>query len=114
MANNNRIVLIDALRGLALAGILLLHHIEHFDFYQKPIYNIPWLIRIDRWVWDNLFLLVSGKAFALFSLLFGLSYWIIHENRVAKGETYFLRHFWRMFILIVLGIFHLVFLGEIF
>ncbi|KZS38188.1 hypothetical protein AWE51_19310 [Aquimarina aggregata] len=114
MANNNRIVLIDALRGLALAGILLLHHIEHFDFYQKPVYNIPWLIRIDRWVWDNLFLLVSGKAFALFSLLFGLSYWIIHENRVAKGEMYFLRHFWRMFILIILGIFHLVFFrGDI-
>ncbi len=114
MAKKERIALIDALRGLAISGILLLHHIEHFDFYQRPKYTLDWLITIDQWVWDKLFLLVSGKAFALFSLLFGVSFWIIHENRKARGESYVLRHFWRMFLLLLIGAFHIVFFrGDI-
>ncbi|MDZ5648346.1 hypothetical protein [Nitrospirillum sp. BR 11828] len=30
--SNNRITVIDALRGTALVGLFLLHTIEHFDF----------------------------------------------------------------------------------
>lgn len=109
-----RIVLIDALRGLAIAGILIIHHIEHFDFYKKPDYILDWLVKTDQWVWDKVFMLVSGKAFALFSLLFGISFWIIHENRKAKGESYLLRHFWRMFLLLLIGAIHIVFFrGDI-
>jgi len=110
----NRIELIDALRGIALAGILLLHHIEHFDFYKKPDYKMSWLVSIDQWVWNEMFLLVSGKAFALFSLLFGFSYWIMYENRKLRGETYFLRHIWRMVLLVFFGALHLIFFrGDI-
>lgn len=114
MSKKPRIKLIDALRGLAISGILLLHHIEHFDFYLKPDYKLEWLLKIDKWVWDNLFMMVSGKAFALFSLLFGISFWIIHENRAERNEKYFLRHFWRMFTLALIGGLHLVFFrGDI-
>lgn len=109
-----RIVMIDALRGLALAGILLLHHIEHFDFYTKPFFRPDWLIPIDKWVWDHLFLFFSGKAFALFSLLFGFSYWIIYENATNRGEKYFLRHCWRMALLFSFGCLHVIFFrGDI-
>ena len=109
-----RIVLIDVLRGLAISGILLIHHIEHFDFYKRPDYKLDWLVKTDQWVWDKVFMLVSGKAFALFSLLFGISFWIIHENRKARGETYILRHFWRMFLLLLIGAFHVIFFrGDI-
>ncbi|WP_109830390.1 DUF418 domain-containing protein [Reichenbachiella versicolor] len=114
MLGKPRILLIDALRGIAIAGILLLHHIEHFDFYLKPDYELDWLVKTDKWVWNNLFKLVSGKAFALFSLLFGVSFWIIHENCASRGEKYFLRHLWRMLLLAIIGCFHVVFFrGDI-
>lgn len=114
MSNNQRILLVDALRGLAITGILLLHHIEHFDFYQKPDYDLKWLVNMDKWIWKNLFKLVAGKAFALFSLLFGVSFWIINENRNRRGEGYFYRHFWRMLGLVAMGILHLFyFRGDI-
>ncbi|TYA71368.1 DUF418 domain-containing protein [Seonamhaeicola marinus] len=109
--NKNRIVLIDALRGIALAGILLLHHIEHFGIYLKPTYTIPWLKTLDKWVWDTLFLLFSGKSFALFSLLFGLSYWILYSNRKAAGDRYFFRHIWRMVLLLGFALIHMIFQG---
>ena len=98
--------MIDALRGVALAGILLLHHIEHFAFYKKPMLELPWLIPIDKWVWQHMFLFFSGKAFALFSVLFGFSYWIIYQNAKQKGEAYLLRHLWRMLLLAGFGFIH--------
>ena len=114
MSIKTRIKLLDSLRGIAISGILLLHHIEHFDFYLKPQYDIKWLLKMDKWVWDNLFDIVSGKAFALFSLLFGISFWILNENRAERNQEYFFRHFWRMILLIFIGAFHLIFFrGDI-
>lgn len=112
--NKPRIAMIDALRGFALAGILLLHHIQHFNFYSKPLFNPEWLIPIDTWLWDALFVLIADKAFALFCLLFGFSYWIIYENAKKRGDDYFLRHCWRMALLVGFGCLHLLFFaGDI-
>lgn len=35
-ANSSRLDVIDALRGFAIVSIMLLHNIEHFDFYFSP------------------------------------------------------------------------------
>lgn len=114
MPTKPRIQLIDFLRGIAISGILLIHHIEHFNFYLKPSYKTKWLVYTDKWVWNNLFDIVSGKAFALFSLLFGVSFWIINENRKERGQPYFYVHFWRMFLLALIGGVHLLFFnGDI-
>lgn len=114
MPTKPRIQLIDALRGIAIIGILLLHHIEHFDFFSKPNYNYKWLLRADAWIWNNLSNIISGKAFAMFSLLFGISFWIINENRLEKGQKYFVRHIWRMIILALIGCLHIIFFkGDI-
>lgn len=109
MGTKKRIQLIDTLRGVAITGILLIHHIEHFDLYLKPNFTNPTMLKIDSWVWDNIFFLIAGKAFALFSLLFGVSFWILHENRKEKGKSYFGRHLWRMLLLIFFGVLHLIF-----
>ena len=111
---NPRIYMIDALRGFALAAILLHHHIQHFNFMNKPIFTPDWLLPIDQWLFDASYLFFSGKAFALFSLLFGFSYWIIYENARKRGESYLFRHFWRMALLIGFGLLHMLFFyGDI-
>jgi len=111
---NNRIEMIDALRGFALAGILLLHHIQHFNFRAKPDFTPDWLMPFDTWLTSSITFFIGGKAFALFSLLFGLSYWIIFDNANKRGESYFFRHFWRMTLLAGFGLLHLlIFAGDI-
>lgn len=37
------VLMIDALRGFALASIVLLHQIEHFNFFAKTVYSPQWL-----------------------------------------------------------------------
>ncbi len=111
---NNRIVMIDALRGFALAGIFLLHHIQHFNFFVKPEFTPSWLLPIDVWVKNTMYFFIADKAFAIFSLLFGVSYWIIYENAIKRREQYLFRHFWRMTLLIGFGLLHIVFFsGDI-
>ena len=39
-----RILAIDALRGFAVMGIILLHNIEHFNFYSFPETTSPVLV----------------------------------------------------------------------
>ncbi len=111
---NNRIVMIDALRGVALAGIFLLHHIQHFNFFVQPEFTPHWLVPIDLWVKETMYFFIADKAFAIFSLLFGVSYWIIYENAIKRGEQYLFRHFWRMMLLIGFGFLHVIFFsGDI-
>ena len=43
VAPNSRIDSIDALRGSALLGILLVHSVEHWDFYHPPEHTPDWL-----------------------------------------------------------------------
>lgn len=57
-----RLHVVDALRGFAIVSIMLLHNIEHFDFYYLPT-NLPeWMIVLDKWIWDGLFFLFGRDA----------------------------------------------------
>lgn len=60
-----RILAIDALRGFAVMGIILLHNIEHFNFYSFPETTSPVLGALDKSLWDMLFFMFSGKAYAI-------------------------------------------------
>lgn len=71
-----RILAIDALRGFAVMGIILLHNIEHFNFYSFPETTSPVLGALDKSLWDMLFFMFSGKAYAIFALLFGFTFYL--------------------------------------
>ena len=64
-----RIDVADVLRGLAVMGIIVLHAIEHFNFYSYPDTSTQsaWLNFSDRAIWDGLFLMFGGKAYAVFA-----------------------------------------------
>ena len=75
-----RINSIDALRGFALIGIMLLHCMERFDLTLAPVVESPFWQAIDTAVYDSLYFLFSGKSYAMFSLLFGLSFFMQKES----------------------------------
>ena len=43
LRSKERILAIDALRGFAVMGIILLHNIEHFNYYSFPKTDSPLL-----------------------------------------------------------------------
>ena len=82
-----RIEVVDALRGFAVMAIILLHNIEHFNLYNFPEATTDFMKALDKGVWDTLFFLFSGKAYAIFALLFGFSFFIQFDNQARKGRT---------------------------
>jgi len=100
-----RIEEIDALRGFALFGILMTHMFEgYLASFTPPQYtgfNI--LFSIDNFtqvVIQNLFV---GKFYAIFSLLFGLSFYLILDR---KRDSSSLRFIWRLVLLLLIGCVH--------
>ncbi|MDD3078325.1 MAG: DUF418 domain-containing protein [Paludibacter sp.] len=103
MKEITRLHVVDALRGFAIVSIMLLHNIEHFDFYFFPE-NLPdWLKTIDAGIWKTMFFLFGGKSYAIFALLFGLTFYIQHERQAAKGKDFRFRFAWRLLLLFVFG-----------
>ena len=104
---NTRIDVADALRGIAVAGIILYHSVEHFNiFTQEPIVH-P--LASDQTVADVLAWLLSGKMYGIFAMLFGLSFFIMNDNQQQKGKDFSLRFAWRMFLLFLFGVINVTF-----
>jgi uncharacterized protein len=102
--NESRLHVVDALRGFAIVSIMLLHNIEHFDFYYTPS-NLPaWIVPIDKGIWDTLFFVFGGKSYAIFALLFGLTFFIQSDNQAKKGKDFRGRFAWRLVLLLGFGI----------
>ena len=86
---NARIDVADVLRGLAVMGIIILHSIEHFNFYSFPD-TVPceWMKFTDKAIWNGLFFVFSNKAYAVFALLFGFSFYIQDNNQQRRGKDF--------------------------
>lgn len=109
-----RIDVVDALRGFAVMAIMLLHNIEHFNFYSFPEATSDFIKTLDQGIWDTLFFLFGGKAYAIFALLFGLSFYIQMHNQEMKGKDFRLRFMWRLVLLFCIGCVNAAFFpGEI-
>ena len=104
---NTRIDVADALRGIAVAGIILYHSVEHFDiFTQDPIAHT---LACDQTVGDVLAWLLSGKMYGIFAMLFGLSFFIMNDNQQQKGCSFSGRFAWRMCLLFIFGLVNVAF-----
>lgn len=104
-----RVEVVDALRGFAIMSIMLLHNIEHFDYYYFPEFLPEWMKILDKIIWETLFFLFGGKSYAIFALLFGFSFYIQNDNQEKKGNDFRLRFLWRLLLLLGFGIFNTVF-----
>lgn len=103
-SNGYRLQVVDALRGFAIVSIMLLHNIEHFDFYYSPSELPVWMQALDKGIWDTLLFLFGGKSYAIFALLFGLTFFIQSNNQEKKGKDFRGRFAWRLLLLLGFGI----------
>ena len=96
-----RIEVVDALRGFAVLAIILVHNLEHFIFpvYPDPANQPEWLNILDEGVFSVTFSLFAGKAYAIFSLLFGFTFYIQYTNQLRKGKDFGYRFLWRLLLL---------------
>ena len=111
-----RIEIVDALRGFSLAGIVIVHFVENFIGSAVPqnvlegLHVGPMDYVVDAFI--GLFL--RGKFFALFSFLFGLSFFIQMDNAQQQGKSFGVRFLWRLVILLIIGgIHHMFYRGDI-
>lgn len=104
--NSERILVVDVIRGFALLGLFLVHAIEYYELYWVNPQPHP-----IRTVVTALF---SGKAYSIFALMFGLSFYMLLEGR-GQGRNFTPGRFaWRMVLLIGFGYFHsLMYPGDI-
>jgi uncharacterized protein len=99
LTNNNRIEIADVLRGFAVMGITLIHFIERFSLNSFPEETCNVLIFTDKVIWDSLFFAFSGKAYCIFALLFGFSFFIQDNSQKEKGKDFRGRFAWRLVLL---------------
>ena len=94
-----RIEAVDALRGFAVMAILLVHNLEHFIFPVYPADSPGWLNTLDQGVFNVVFTLFAGKAYAIFALLFGFTFYIQSHNLKRRGGDFGCRFLWRLVLL---------------
>jgi len=113
MNGQNRIDVLDGLRGFSLLGILLANLlIFQYGFWGKDYIDYFELSLIDKWVYSLIKIAVEGSFMPIFAFLFGYSLMMMRNKLKADQLRVKWYLFRRFFVLGVLGILHSIFLWE--
>lgn len=108
-ATDERIQVIDSLRGFALIGIVIAHTAgQYIAGPTPPGYTITFG-PLDEFVSNIGIYLTFGKFFTIFSFLFGLSFAIQMDSAAKQGRPFVARTLWRLVILFGIGFTHSLF-----
>ena len=117
MKASERIHAIDALRGVALLGILAMN-IVFFAWptggYENPVWSGGDSM-INRSAWLLNTFVFSGKMMSLFSMLFGAGLVLMSDRAAARGASNLGTYYRRIFWLLCIGLVHayLIWAGDI-
>lgn len=106
VSEDKRVKLIDALRGIALLGILLMN-IPTFsmpDYFSETFRSNP--KSFNFWLNAVITVLFEGKMRALFSMLFGAGVLLFVMKKEQTGKAVHGLFYRRMFWLVVFGLMH--------
>ena len=109
VAAAERIDVLDVLRGWALLGILLMN----IEAFAGPLMTAmtgldPALAGADRIVDAAIYILVQGKFYLLFSLLFGMGFAVMMARAEAAGRQFAAPYLRRTIALLAIGVVHLI------
>lgn len=110
IASDERLVIMDIIRGFALFGILLVNMPALIspgilrDFYMVP----PHYSGIDGFLRLGLDLFVQGKFYPIFSFLFGWGFYLFMRRAEAKGLGVYFLFTRRLVLLLALGLIHMI------
>ena len=105
MVPKKRYLVLDALRGFALLGIILANFPEFSLWtFADPASHTP----LDRVVRSFQYFFIDGKFYTLFSILFGIGFSIQLANAGQRTGKFYRR----MTVLFVIGLLHLLFLWS--
>ncbi len=115
--SQSRIATLDAVRGVAVLGILLMNIVGFGmpDYAYIDPHYFGGATGANWWAWAIGFVLFDGKMRGLFTMLFGASAILIATRAVEGGESAARVHYARMFWLFVFGMVHawLIWSGDI-
>ncbi len=108
-----RIDMLDALRGFALFGILLMN----LEAFTGPITQAmtginAQLVGANRWADAFIYIFVQGKFWTLFSTLFGVGFAVMAERLQARGADFLSMYLRRLLALLVFGLLHALLIWE--
>jgi uncharacterized protein len=115
---DDRIRLIDALRGLSLGGIAIAHFGEQYLGFMPPPEHQGYAIHgtADGVLEALSWIFVRGKGFGIFAFMFGLSF-VLQMQRAERrrpGADFRPRFAWRLLVLFAIGWLHgLAYSGDI-
>jgi uncharacterized protein len=103
---SSRLKLVDALRGIAVLGILIMN-IPGFSmpFYASEEYKSD-PTNINFWVSAIVIIFFEGKMRALFGMIFGASVILFVKNKASSGKSVAWLFYRRMFWLVLFGLIH--------
>ncbi|MHA2890470.1 DUF418 domain-containing protein [Bacillus cereus] len=101
--SNNRIDILDYLRGFALIGILMIN-ITNLLNLKSPVSN-----SMDEYYQRFLYLFVEGHFYTIFTFLFGIGFYIFITRAKEKGANAYLLFIRRLIVLFIMGYIHSIF-----
>ncbi len=116
VAEASRLKVLDALRGVALLGILLMN-IPVFsmaDYSFEAFKNDP--TNVNFWVNAVISVFFEGKMRAMFGMIFGAGVLLFIANKSDKGTSVHALFYRRMFWLVLFGLIHahlILWIGDI-
>lgn len=116
IAPSERIAAMDVVRGFALFGILLMNIEGMVGPLNGAMTGLdPALQGADRTADALIYILVQGKFYALFSLLFGMGFAVMMQRAEAAGTDFGAVYVRRTLVLLGIGLVHmlLVWSGDI-
>lgn len=106
---SKRILVIDALRGFTLFGILIIHSSSSFIGVWESSTDPGNMGFFDKIIENNVGNLFTNTLYSIFSFLFGLSFAIQLQNALSKRKPFTRTFIWRLIILLLIGYLHSLF-----
>ncbi len=103
--NSSRLAHLDALRAIALFAVLMVHCHDYYNLFSS-VHEGSWLASLAHFSYEYFLL---GKAYLLFSFLFGLSFYLQLSRAESRGVDFRVPYIWRLIILMVFGFLHRLF-----